>query len=96
MVFRRDMLALLTDQPRSVSSLARELGVSRPDVEQDLRHVMRTARAAGYTVRLWPARCKTCGFEFGEDKLGKPGKCPACRGSRIYEAQVHIDRNAQR
>ena len=72
------------------------LGVPRADVEDDLRHVIRTARATGYTVRLLPARCKACGFEFGEDKLGKPGKCPACRGSRIYEAQVHIDRNAQR
>jgi len=96
MVFRRDLLTLLTDQPRSVSSLARALGVPRADVEDDLRHVIRTARATGYTVRLLPARCKACGFEFGEDKLGKPGKCPACRGSRIYEAQVHIDRNAQR
>jgi predicted Zn-ribbon and HTH transcriptional regulator len=96
MVFRRDVLTLLTDQPRSVSSLARALGVPRADVEDDLRHVIRTARATGYTVRLLPARCKACGFEFGEDKLGKPGKCPACRGSRIYEAQVHIDQNPQR
>ena len=96
MVFRRDLLTLLTDQPRSVSSLARALGVPRADVEDDLRHVIRTARATGYTVRLLPARCKACGFEFGEDKLGKPGKCPACRGSRIYEAQVHIDQNPQR
>ena len=93
MVFRRDVLALLTDQPRSVSSLARELGVARADVEDHLRHVIRTARAAGYTVRLLPARCKACEFEFGEDKLAKPGKCPACRSSRIYEAQIQIDRN---
>ena len=91
MVFRRDLLPLLSAQPRSASSLARELGVTRTELEEDLRHVMRTARTAGYTVRLLPARYKSCGFEFGEDKLGKPSKCPACRGSRIYEAQIQIN-----
>jgi predicted Zn-ribbon and HTH transcriptional regulator len=82
---------MLTSQPRSVSSIARELGLDRRDVEDHLRHAIRSARAAGHHVIIEPARCKQCGFVFGEDKLSKPGKCPDCRGSRIFEAQIRID-----
>jgi predicted Zn-ribbon and HTH transcriptional regulator len=89
--FRRDLVKLLSAQPRSVSSLARELRLDRKDVEDDLRHAIRSARAAGHQVVIEPARCKQCGFVFGEDRLLKPGKCPECRGTRLYEAQIRID-----
>jgi predicted Zn-ribbon and HTH transcriptional regulator len=88
--FRKDLLKMLSAQPRSVSSLARELGLRRGDVENDLRHMIRSARAAGHAVAIEPARCKTCGFRFGEEKLSKPGKCPQCRGTRIFEAQISV------
>jgi predicted Zn-ribbon and HTH transcriptional regulator len=89
-MFRKDLLQLLTTQPRSVSSIARELGLKRTDVEDDLRHMIRSARAAGHVVVVEPARCRACGFLFGAEKLSKPGKCPACRGTRLFEAQVSI------
>ena len=88
MTFRKELLVLLSDQPRSASFLARELGLTRTEIEEDLHHAIRSARAAGHRVQVLPARCKSCGFEFGEDRLTKPGKCPACKGSRIYEAQI--------
>jgi predicted Zn-ribbon and HTH transcriptional regulator len=91
MSFRRDLVQMLASQPRSVSSIARELRLDRGDVEDHLRHAIRSARAAGHHVIVEPARCKQCGFVFGEDKLGKPGKCPECRGSRIFEAQIRIE-----
>jgi len=90
MTFRKDLLKILTVQPRSVSSIARELGLKRGDVEDDLRHLIRSARAAGHRVTIEPARCRACGFTFGEDTLSKPGKCPACRGTWLYEAQIGI------
>ena len=90
MTVRKDLIALLGAQPRSVSSLARELGVTRGDVEDDLRHAIRSARAAGHQVEVMPAKCKDCGFEFGVEKLSTPGKCPDCRGSRIYEPQIRV------
>ncbi len=90
-MFRRDLIALLSAQPRSVSSLARELRLTRRDMEDDLRHMIRSARAAGHHVVIEPARCKACGFVFGEDKLSKPGKCPQCRQSRILEAQIVVE-----
>jgi predicted Zn-ribbon and HTH transcriptional regulator len=89
--FRRHLLDLLTVEPRSVSSLARELGTQRGDVEEDLHHMIRSARAQGHRVVVLPARCRACGFKFDDDKLAKPGKCPACRGTRILEAQIQVE-----
>jgi predicted Zn-ribbon and HTH transcriptional regulator len=90
MAFRRQLLDLLSHEFRSVSSLARELGLARGDIEDDLRHLLRSARAAGHDIEIVPARCKSCDFVFGEDKLAKPGRCPACRGSRLYEPMIRI------
>ncbi len=90
-MFRKDLIALLTERPRSVSSVARELGLRRGDVDEDFRHAIRSARAAGHHVVVEPARCRTCGFVFGEDRLSKPGKCPVCRGTRLVEAQVRVE-----
>ena len=89
-MYGRDLIAILSSEPRSVSSIARELGLRKGDVENDLRHAMQSARAAGHHVAIQPARCRTCGFTFGEDRLSKPGKCPACRGTRLLEAQIRI------
>lgn len=88
MAFRRQLIELLSQEPRSVSWLARELGLHRRDVEEDLRHALRSARAAGYRVEVLPARCKACDFVFGTDKLSKPSRCPSCKGTRLFEPMI--------
>jgi predicted Zn-ribbon and HTH transcriptional regulator len=90
MTLRRHLHELLSAEPRSVSSLARELGLTRGDLEDDLRHMLRSAAVRGDAIEVLPARCRTCGFEFGPDRLAKPGRCPACKGSRIQEALIRI------
>jgi predicted Zn-ribbon and HTH transcriptional regulator len=93
--FRRHLIDLLSHEPRSVSSLARELGMARGDVEDELRHALRSARAAGHDIEVIPARCKQCGFVFSGEKLSKPGRCPACKATRLYEPMIRIARAAQ-
>lgn len=88
--FRKHLLDALTREPRSVSSLARELGLRRAELEDDLRHLLRSARASGFEIGVLPARCRSCGFEFAPDKLAKPSRCPVCKGTRLFEAQVRI------
>lgn len=90
-MFRKDLIALLSHEPRSVSSVAREMGLTRGDVEDDLRHAIRSAEAGGYAVSIVPARCRACGFTFSPDRLAKPGRCPQCKGSRLYEAQISLE-----
>jgi transcriptional regulator len=92
--FRRHLLDLVSAEPRTASSLARELGLDRRDMEDDLRHMIRSARASGHEVIVEPARCKGCGFVFEEDRLLKPGRCPACRESRIYEPLIRVTKRA--
>jgi hypothetical protein len=89
-VFRKDLLGLLGDQPRSISWLARELGLKRADIADDLSHAIRSARAAGHQVEVIPSRCRSCGFTFDGQKLSKPGKCPSCKGTRLFEPQIWI------
>jgi transcriptional regulator len=91
MTRRRELIDLLSREPRSVSSIAREMGLGRGDVEEDLRHALRSAAAQGHRVTVLPARCKDCGFVFDEQRLTKPGRCPSCKGSRLFEPQIRLD-----
>ena len=91
MVFRRQLIELLSHEPRSASSLAREMGLRRGEIEDDLRHALRSAASAGHRIEIIPARCKDCDFTFGPDRLVKPSRCPQCKGSRLFEALIRID-----
>lgn len=86
------MLDLVSSEPRTASSLARELGLDRREMENDLQHMITSARAAGHEVIVEPARCKSCGFVFDQRRLSKPGKCPECRGSRVFEPLIRVER----
>lgn len=92
MTRRKLVIERLAGETRSVSSLARELGLTRAHMEDDLRHALRSAEAAGFRIHVVPARCRTCGYTFDADRLTKPGKCPSCRGTRLFEPQIRIDR----
>jgi predicted Zn-ribbon and HTH transcriptional regulator len=91
MTVRKDLIQLLSRQPRSVSAIARDLGLKRADAEENLRHAIRSAEAAGYRVSVVPAKCRACNFMFEAKRLTKPGKCPVCRSTRIYEPQIGIE-----
>ena len=90
MTLRKQLMDVLAREPRSVSSLARELGLPRADVEDALQHMIKSARGAGHRIVVVPARCRSCGFTFGE-RLTRPSKCPECRNSRIFEPQMGVD-----
>jgi transcriptional regulator len=92
MTLRRLLIDLVSHEPRSISSLARELGIARGDVEDDLRHAIRSARAQGHDIQVIPARCKSCDFLFGDEKLTRPSRCPACKGTRVYEPLIRVAR----
>lgn len=86
----RQKIADLLKQPRTVSSIAHELKLTREEVEDHLKHLLRSARTAGGDVRIEPARCRNCGYTFGKDKITKPGKCPDCKSTHLYEPLIQI------
>lgn len=88
MTRRLQILAAVTGEPRTLSAIARDLGLTRRDVEEDLPHLLRSARTAGDRIEVVPARCRACGFTFGEDKLSKPGRCPSCRSTWMHEPML--------
>ena len=90
MAFRRHLLDLLSHEPRSVSSLARDLGMSRGDMDDDVRHALRSAAASGHHIVVIPARCKNCEFVFSTDRLSRPSRCPSCKGTRLFEPMIRI------
>lgn len=94
-MFRKELLDLLRGAPpRSVADIAQALELAPKDVEDDLRHLLRSVRHRGYRVVLTPARCRHCDFVFHKDKLGKPGKCPRCRQTWISPPLIHIEDRA--
>ena len=87
---RRHLIDLLSHEPRTASSLARALGLPRGDIENELRHALRSAAASGHQIEIIPARCKDCGFEFDAGRVSKPGRCPTCKGSRVFEPLIRL------
>ena len=77
-------------QPRTSSSIAHELKLTRDEVEDHLKHLLKSAKTAGQHVKIEPARCRNCGYSFSQDKISKPGKCPECKGTHLYEPLIQI------
>ena len=90
-MFRKDLLEMLRIAPRSVAEIAAQLEIEPRDVEDDLRHLLKSVRHTGYRVTITPARCRHCGFNFRDDKLHKPGKCPRCRQTWISPPLIYIE-----
>lgn len=91
-MFRRDLIELLA-QPRRLHDLAREREAKVADVEDDLRHLLKTLKhSQEYRAVVTPARCRHCGFIFDRDKLTKPGKCPQCRSTWIEAPLIRIEK----
>jgi len=90
-VFRKDLIPLLLGSPMSVAAIARLVRQAPRDVEVDLRHLLKSLQHTEFTVRIEPARCRKCSFEFDSGHLGKPSKCPACRSTWILEPRIGLN-----
>jgi predicted Zn-ribbon and HTH transcriptional regulator len=92
-MFRKDLIDLLHEHPMSVTQIARLVRETPGDVEDDLEHLLLSLKHTDYSAAISPAQCRKCGFEFGEDKLRRPSKCPKCKGTWLTEPRVSIVRN---
>ncbi|HKU43466.1 MAG TPA: transcriptional regulator [Polyangiales bacterium] len=70
--------------PLTVRELSQRVGLAERDVLHHLEHLERSLRHTREQLMVEPARCVACGYAFeARTRLGKPGRCPACRATRI-------------
>ena len=70
MTFRRDLVRILSVQPRSVSSIARELGLDRRDVEEDLRHAILISPHSRQRLANVKPKALPLGFDQRAERAG--------------------------
>jgi len=86
----------LLDELRRGKATARTLGMAvglrEKEVLSHLEHLARSLHAQGNRLHVDPATCLSCGYVF-EDRhaLGRPSRCPRCKGERIEAPRFHVD-----
>jgi predicted Zn-ribbon and HTH transcriptional regulator len=90
---RQQIAQLLVQGPWGFHELRRELELTVQQLEDDLRHLARSARHGPARLQVEPARCSGCGFEFGDPKrrhFHPPSRCPRCRSERITGPRLSL------
>ena len=90
-MFRRDLIDILLGNPMTVNQIARLVDESPSGVADDLNHLLRSLKHTDYKAVVEPARCRACGFQFSEEKLTKPSKCPECKSTWVQEPTIGIE-----
>jgi transcriptional regulator len=91
-MFRKDLIALLLENPMSLTQIARGVQQSPKDVADDVNHLLRSLKHSPYQALVEPGQCRACGFKFSEGKLNKPSKCPECHSTWVLEPKISLAR----
>lgn len=75
--------------------LRQRMGMRVRELDDDLRHLARSARRRGERLAVTPPECGDCGFRFGrrvdaKSRFSKPGRCPRCRSRRVRHAVIAL------
>jgi predicted Zn-ribbon and HTH transcriptional regulator len=90
---RQQLRGLLQREELSFHTLRALLGLSVRALDEELRHVERSERAAGRRLHVTPPVCLACGFAFegrGTRHFHAPGRCPRCRSERISDPSFRL------
>ena len=90
-MFRKELISLLHKNPMRLEEIARYMDLPQKDVEDDLKHLVKSLKHSEYELDITPAKCRKCGFTFSKEKLHKPGKCPKCHGTWIMPPVLTIN-----
>ncbi len=83
---RRQILALLSERPRTAKEVSADVRIPEKEVVGHLEHLRKSLRREGRRVVVTPAECHACGFVFRKrERFEKPGRCPVCRGESVSE-----------
>jgi len=89
--------ALAAGEPKTLSDLSRELGVSEKSLPDAMSKLARSAVRAGSRLCQLPASCLECGFEFRDrERVTSPSRCARCRSERITSPKFWLETPAKR
>ena len=80
---RQKIVEQLRSEEWAFDDLRHDLVLTVKVLEEDLKHIQKSVRAAGERLQVRSASCEGCGFEFTANALHPPGRCPSCRNRRI-------------
>ena len=87
----RQQLEALLEEPQPFEELKRILSLSPKQLEDELRHVERSAKNQGKKLKIEPPECRECGFVFKERKrLSPPNRCPKCKSEWIEDPRFEL------
>jgi len=75
----------------TVSQIGRLVDESPGRVADHLNHFFLSLKHTEYKAVVEPARCRSCGFEFSNEKLTKPSKCPECHSTWVLEPKITVE-----
>ncbi len=90
-MLRKDLIKLLRNNSMDLVEISRHLEIPQKDVEDDLKHLIKSLRHADYRLVVTSAHCRKCDFTFNKNKLHKPGKCPQCQSTWIQGPLFDIE-----
>ncbi len=93
-MFRKDLIDMLLGKPMGINQIARTVDESPKQVADDVQHLLRTLKHTQYKASIASARCRACGFEFSDEKLTKPSKCPQCHSTWVLEPKISIQQKS--
>ena len=85
----------LSEAEYDFEELRSALELTSRELEEELRHVQRSARRAGRRLRVEPPVCRECGFDFpgrAARHLHPPSRCARCRSRRIAPPRFELER----
>ena len=89
---RQQIVESLSEEERGALDLSKLLRIREKEVYEHLEHIRQSLLAKGRKLIVSPARCLECGYTFeSRGRLGKPGRCPRCRGEHIQDPKFRID-----
>ena len=94
---RAALTAALRDGPRTIRELSVALGAKEKELLEHLAHVERSLAASDEELHVEASRCLGCGYAFEDrTRLNRPGRCPACKGTRLSHPRFSIGARARK
>jgi len=86
---RQSIAAALRAGTLSARDISEVVRIPEREVGEHLAHLERSLAPSGERLEIEPPVCKSCGFAF-EPRVGRPSRCPKCKGERLGTAKYRI------